>query len=52
MEDRDQVNRRDFIATTAGAASVATGLAGTAALAQPASRGASAGLQGPDPAAK
>ena len=38
MDDRDQVNRRDFIATTAGAASVATGLASTAALAQPASK--------------
>jgi tRNA(Arg) A34 adenosine deaminase TadA len=36
MDDRDQVNRRDFIATTAGAAGVATTLAGTAAFAQPA----------------
>jgi len=38
MDHGDQVNRRDFIATTAGAASVATGLAGTAAFAQPASK--------------
>ena len=45
MDDRDQVNRRDFIATTAGAASVATGLAGTAALAQPASKEAPPGFR-------
>ena len=48
MDDRDQVNRRDFIATTAGAASVATGLASTAALAQPASKEAPPRIQGPD----
>ena len=49
MDDRDQVNRRDFIATTAGAASVATGLAGTAALAQPASKEAPPGFRDQTP---
>jgi tRNA(Arg) A34 adenosine deaminase TadA len=49
MDDRDQVNRRDFIATTAGAASVATGLAGTAALAQPAPKEAPPGFRDQTP---
>ena len=49
MDDRDQVNRRDFIATTAGAASVATGLASTAALAQPASKEAPPGFRDQTP---
>jgi tRNA(Arg) A34 adenosine deaminase TadA len=44
MDDRDQVNRRDFIATTAGAAGVATTLAGTSAFAQPAQKQAPPGF--------
>lgn len=49
MDDQDKVNRRDFIATSAGAAGVATTLGATTALAQPAAKEAPPGFKDQEP---
>ena len=49
MDDQDKVNRRDFIATSAGAAGVATTLGATTAFAQPAPKEAPPGFKDQEP---